>query len=117
MCSARPVLLAVLTVAFAAYGSDCLAMATPEQAMRCCRSMPCSSHGHHGRDCCKRMSMFHSPFVQPSVEREQISSHVVLADAAETVDAPRLDAPAFIVAAQCHAPPEPRVLAPRPIRI
>ena len=34
-------------VALATYGLDCLAMTRPEQAMQCCRSMPCSPNGHH----------------------------------------------------------------------
>src|SRR5215472_10384636 len=104
MCSARPVLLAVLTVAFAAYGFDCLAMTTPEQSMRCCRSMPCSSHGHHGRDCCKSMSILHPPFVLPSAKNGyQFSGHVTIADAPDSVEPPKPDRPFFSIAAQCHA--------------
>jgi len=43
------------------------AATTPEQAMQCCNSMPCSSHGHeHSQDCCKTTQAMHRPFVQPS---------------------------------------------------
>jgi hypothetical protein len=45
---AKPILLAALAVALAAYAFDCGALGTPEQAMQCCNSMPCSSHGHRG---------------------------------------------------------------------
>jgi hypothetical protein len=36
-----------LSVALAAYGLDCLGMATAEQAMQCCNAMRCRLHGHH----------------------------------------------------------------------
>src|SRR5437016_829378 len=62
---AKSMFVALLTVAFAAYAFDC-AVATPEQAMQCCDSMPCSSHGHHAQDCCKTMQSMHAPFAQPS---------------------------------------------------
>src|SRR5947208_1837033 len=61
----RPILLAVMTVAFATYAFDCLAMSTPAAATQCCDSMPCSSHGHkHSQECCKSMPSMHAPFVQ-----------------------------------------------------
>src|SRR4029077_20582063 len=52
---AKPILLAVLTLALAAYAFDCGAT-TPEQAVACCNSMACSSHGHHGPACYKTMT-------------------------------------------------------------
>jgi hypothetical protein len=63
---AKPTFLAVLAVALAAYAFDCGATTTPEQAMQCCNSMPCSSHGHHGQDCCKTMVSSQSPSVLPA---------------------------------------------------
>jgi hypothetical protein len=63
---AKPILMVVLAVALAAYVFDCSAMATPEQAMQCCNSMPCAPHGHRGQDCCKTMQIAHVPFVQPA---------------------------------------------------
>jgi hypothetical protein len=42
------VLLTSLAVALAAYAFDREAATTPEQAVQCCNSMHCSSHGHHG---------------------------------------------------------------------
>src|SRR5260370_16928816 len=61
---AKPVLRTLLAAALAAYAFDCSAAATPEQAMQCCNAMHCSSHGHHGQDCCKTMPSTHGPFVQ-----------------------------------------------------
>src|SRR5215831_5587759 len=106
MCVARSIALVVFTIAFATYGSGCLAMPTPEQAMRCCRSMHCSSHGHHGQDCCKSMSEAHPPFVMPASQHQQPSGHLTVAIVPECEAAsPGLDCPFFSVAAQCHAPP------------
>ena len=114
---ARRALLALLTIAFGAYGSDCLAMTTPEQAMRCCGAMHCSSHGHHGQDCCRTMGAQHYPFVEASSAFSIFSSHVAIAAVTGALEAPRMDAPAFHVAVRCHAPPVSRVLASPPIRI
>src|SRR2546429_5408512 len=60
------VLIAVLTVALASYALDGVGMTTPEQAMQCCNSMRCPSHGHHGQDCCKSMPSVHAALGQPS---------------------------------------------------
>ncbi len=60
----RPLMVAALLVALAAYALDCGAMTTPEQAMQCCSSMPCAPQGHNGSDCCKSMPSMHAPFVQ-----------------------------------------------------
>src|SRR5215472_11098334 len=66
MWFARLNAVAVLGVALAAYALDCSGMTTPEQAMQCCNSMPCSSQSDHAQDCCKTMPAMHAPFVQPS---------------------------------------------------
>lgn len=109
--------MVVLTIAFAVYGSDCLAMTTPEQAMRCCRSMHCSSHGHHGQDCCKSMSEVHPPFVLPEAQHQHHCGHMVIADGPESARSPRLDCAFLSVVAQCHAPPASRAQTSWPIRI
>jgi hypothetical protein len=62
---ARPILIAVLGFAFAAYGFDCSPLMAPDQAMECCDSMNCS-HGMHGEDCCQTGTSIHAPFVQPA---------------------------------------------------
>src|SRR5438034_6484185 len=76
---AKPIFLAILAVALAAYAFDCSAATTPEQAMQCCKSMSCSSHGHRAQDCCKTMPSMHAPFVQPSSGHGVSPSHVVFA--------------------------------------
>ena len=64
---AKPIFLAVLSIALAAYAFDCGAATTPEQAMKCCDSMSCSSHGHHAQDCCKTMPAMHAAFGSPTI--------------------------------------------------
>jgi hypothetical protein len=61
---AKPILVAMLGFAFAAYGFDCSPIVRPDQAMECCDSMNCS-HGMHGEDCCQTGTSVHAPFVQP----------------------------------------------------
>lgn len=75
---ARSILVAVVVFSFGVYVFDCEAMTTPEQAMQCCGSMPCSPHGHDGQDCCKSMPTMHAPFVKPSIV-QQVSFLVVAA--------------------------------------
>lgn len=62
---AKPILVALLGIAFSAYGFDCSPMTSPDQAMECCDSMNCS-HGMHGEDCCRTAPSVHAPFVQPA---------------------------------------------------
>jgi hypothetical protein len=114
---ARPIFLAVLAVALAAYAFDCGAAMTPGQAMQCCNSMPCSSHGHHAQDCCKTMPAMHAPFVQPSSVHNVSYSPVVLAVLPATGKSFVLDSPDRVVAAHCHAPPILYARAPLPLRI
>lgn len=113
----RSILVGVLIATFVPYGTNCQGAATEAQAMCCCRFMHCSHQGHQGRDCCKRISTLYSPFVQPSAEYKHFSRHVVIADAPESVDAPKLDPPVFSVTAQSHAPPDHQAFTFRPIRI
>jgi hypothetical protein len=62
----KSIFLVALVVALAAYSFDCGAAMTPEQAMKCCDSMPCSSQGQHGQDCCNTMPSAQASFVQPT---------------------------------------------------
>jgi hypothetical protein len=117
MRSGTPILLAVVAVVFAGGGSDCLAMATPEQAMQCCKSMPCSRHGHHGQECCKAMSTVQAPFVQSASAPETFLVFVALAALPVSSEFPALDSSASGVAAQCHAPPVVCTSASVPLRI
>jgi hypothetical protein len=114
---ARPIFLAVLAVALAAYAFDCGAAMTPEQAMQCCNSMQCSSHGHHAQDCCKTMPAMHAPFVQPSSVHSVSYSPVVLAVLPATNKSLTVDSSNRVIAAHCNAPPIRYTPAPLPLRI
>jgi len=114
---AKPILLALLVVTLAAYAFDCGAATNPEQAMQCCNSMPCSSGGHHGQDCCKTMPAMHAPFVQPSSVHGVSYSSLVFELLPATSDSIALGASNRMIAAYCHAPPIRYTLVPLPLRI
>ncbi len=114
---AKTILLAALSVALAAYALDCGAMTTAEQAMQCCNSMPCTSPGHHGQDCCQTMAAMHSPFVQPSNAHGNSLAPVVFAVLAAPVERHGLDSAARIFAAHGHAPPLFYAATSPPLRI
>jgi hypothetical protein len=114
---AKPIFLLVLAVFLSAYAFDCGAMTTRDQAMHCCKTMPCSSRGHHGQDCCKTMPAAHAPFVQRSVAYGVSSSPVVVA-AISTVDASfAINSSVRSAAEISHAPPVVYSSAPLPLRI
>src|SRR5450631_4303844 len=106
----RAVFLALLVVGLATFAYDCGATMTPEQAMQCCNSMPCSSHGHDGQDCCKTMPSMHSPFVPSSVRGVSFSPvlFAVMPPAGQSLD---LAPPEIIASADFHAPPIPNSTA------
>src|SRR5258706_2388038 len=105
MRSVTRILRTVLAIALAAYAFDCSAATTAEQSMQCCKSMHCSSHGHHGQDCCKDMPTTHGPFVQLSSGHGLSSAPVVLAVAPASAECVTFDFSAETFATQCHAPP------------
>jgi len=97
-------LLAVLALGLASYGVDCSAIQTPQAAMHCCASMPCS-HSHSQQDCCKNMPSMHAPFVQPaSLHHVQFSLSVAAALPA-VANAKALDGSTLFANVYCHAPP------------
>jgi hypothetical protein len=113
----RTIFVTTLAFALMAYAFDCGGMTTPEQAMECCKSMPCSSQGHHGQNCCKTMPAMHAPFVQPSSFHDggySIDVFAVLPTSSESVD---LESAVRSVAAHCHAPPTFYSSSPPPLRI
>jgi hypothetical protein len=114
---ARQVLLAVLTIAVAAYASDCGGMTTPEQAMQCCNSMRCSSHGHHGQECCKTMPAMHAAFGQPSSVQGISFSSVALGVLRALNESHGTEASARMIAEHSHAPPISSSPAALPLRI
>ena len=117
MYFAKLILLAALAVALAAYAFDCGAMTTPEQAMQCCNSMPCSSQGHHGQDCCKTMPAMHAPFVQPSFGHGIPYSPVMVAGLTTFDESHAEDSSARTIAEHSHAPPIVFSPAPPSLRI
>ena|SRR5437879_312921 len=114
---AKPIVLTVLGFALAAYALDCGAVTTPEQAMHCCNSMPCSSHGQRGQDCCKTMPTVRAPFVQPSNVHGVSYSPVVFAVLPATDKSQGVDSFKGVLAVHCHAPPIRYAATPVPLRI
>jgi hypothetical protein len=114
---AKSILLTVLVVFLSVYAFDCGAMTTPEQAKKCCKSMPCSSHGHHGQDCCKTMPATHAAFVQPSLTHGNPYSPVVAAVLSAFSESLGVDSSARAIAEHSHAPPAFYATAPLPLRI
>jgi hypothetical protein len=115
---ARPILMAALVIALAAYAFDCPAMSTPDEAMQCCDSMPCPSQGHeHSEDCCKTMTVMHAPFVQPHSVSGVSFSLVLLAILPGVSDFHGFDISVQALEANSHAPPIPQTAAPIPLRI
>src|SRR5262245_42843238 len=100
----RTIFLAVVATLLAVYAFDCDAMSTPEQAMQCCGSMPCSPHGHHGQDCCKAMPSMHPPFMKPSTVSQMSLTVVVGALPASDHLLPETTGE-LLPAAVSHAPP------------
>jgi hypothetical protein len=114
---ARQVLLAVLTLSVAAYASDCGGMTTPEQAMQCCNSMRCSSHHHHGRECCKTMPAMHAALAQPSSVQGISFSPVALGLVRAFNESNAIEPSARMIAEHSHAPPISSSPSALPLRI
>src|ERR1700730_3330707 len=117
MRSVTRILRTVLAIALATYAFDCSAATTAEQSMQCCKSMHCSSHGHHGQDCCKDMPTTHGPFVRLSSGHGFFSATVVLAAAPASAGCVTLAFSAGTFATPCHAPPIFSPPPSRPLRV
>lgn len=113
----RPIFLAVLVVGLATYAVDCGATMTPDEAMQCCNSMPCSSRGQDGQDCCKTMPSMHAPYVQTSSVRGPSFSRILFASMPPSVESLDLPHATNIVAAEFHSPPIPGPLGQSPLRV
>jgi len=116
MRSGRPILVALIGLLLAAYALDCDSMMTPEQAMQCCNSMPCSSQDHHGQDCCKTMPSMHAPFMQPSTVHAGFSLNVLAVLPALT-EATYLTSSSVSATLAWHDPPLIPAPSPQPLRI
>lgn len=116
MALARAAVLAVLTAALAAYGLDCAGMTTPEQAMQCCNSMQCASHGHRGQGCCKTMPSMRAVLGQPSSAQGIAPAPVALGAVQPCVDPEHGISSSCMIAERSHDPPlrSPDVL---PLRV
>jgi len=114
---AKPILLTALGVFLSLYAFDCGGMTTPDQAMECCKSMPCSSGSHSDQDCCKTMPSMHAPFVQTSVVHG-VSYRPVVAVTFATIDVSQgVDSSARGMAGNSHAPPVLYSTTPLTLRI
>jgi hypothetical protein len=102
----RPILMAVLVIALAAYAFDCGAMTTPERAMQCCSSMPCAPHGHDGQDCCKSMPSMHAPFMQSATVHSSSQARTVAAVLTSLDDLNSTLAKAVTTRVPSHGPPQ-----------
>ena len=111
------VLVAVLTIALAGYALDCVGMITPEQAMQCCNSMRCPSHGHHGQDCCKSMPSIHAALGQPSSVQGVSFSPIALGMVQPFGEDGSPASSSRLIAEHAHAPPFLGSPAPLPLRI
>src|SRR5437870_6687606 len=100
----RPILVAFVATALAAYVLDCSGTTTPAEAMKCCQSMPCSSSGH-SQECCETMPQMHAPFVQsPSAHGFSFTPDLI-AVLSIFQQALRAGSAVSRLAASCHGPP------------
>jgi len=111
------IFLAGFVAVLAAYSFDCGAAMTPEQAMKCCDSMPCSSQGQHGQDCCNTMPSAQASFVQPTSVAHASFVPIVFALLRTLVDVHDRDSSARVIAAFAHDPPVSLLSASAPLRI
>jgi hypothetical protein len=116
----RLILVALVSIALAGYAADCAPMASSDEAMQCCETMPCASHtGEHSQDCCKTMPSMQAPFVQaPSMHDAPFSVqlHLVLPVLRET-GARDPSARVIVNSWQSSSPPGPDPTNFSPLRI
>ena len=112
--------VAALSVALAAYGVDCMGMATPEHTMSCCEKMRCHSHHHHNsspQNCCKTTPQMQASLGQPS-SMQTISVSPGMFGVMQAFDDPKMSM--FfgnISARHSHDPPLSGSLSTLPLRI
>jgi hypothetical protein len=113
----KPIFLVAFVIALAAYSFDCGAAMTPEQAMKCCDSMPCSSQGQQGQDCCNTMPSAHASFVRPTSLTHGSFALVVFAVLQACIDFHSGDSADSVIAAFAADPPVSSSFAFVPLRI
>src|SRR5437016_7793896 len=112
----RPILVAFVATALAAYVLDCSGTTTPAEAMKCCQSMPCLSSGH-SQECCETMPQMRAPFVQPSSAQAPSSTLDLIAVLPVCESSLSLNSAAQLVTARIHTSPGTSPPAATPIRI
>src|SRR5215469_12978319 len=113
----KSIFVAMIAVALMSYGSDCLAMTNPQQAMGCCKSMHCSPQGHHGQDCCKTSPSIHAPFLASASVQVLALDQAPALTVAEQSGSPSLRLGLSAISAYSHAPPQSSSPPSIPIRI
>jgi hypothetical protein len=114
----KPILLIAVAIAISVYAIDCGAMTTPDEAMQCCNTMPCSSHGQkHSQECCDTMPLTHAPFVQPASAHNLSFGTVLVAVLPAFHVSQDLNSTAYALATHSHAPPFPQTAVPSPLRV
>jgi len=113
----KAILVLFIAVAVMVYAFDCSAMTTPDEAMQCCNSMPCSPHGHQGQDCCTTMPSMHAPFVKSASVHSVKPLGFQLAVLASGQDFVNSDSFIGRVAIHSHAPPDNHAFDLTPLRI
>jgi hypothetical protein len=117
MAFGKIILTFLLAFSLGAYVTDCFAMAAPDEAMKCCDSMPCAPHSHdRPQHCCETMPSTHAALVQPSASGFSFSLIFI---ALVTLDSGARSFGSSIAtfAAHCHAPPVPHNINISPLRI
>jgi len=105
MVVGKGILSALLAFALSLYAFECVGVTTREQAMRCCKMMPCHSHGHHGQECCKAMTAMHPVIGQPSSMAAVSCAPLVLGIADSFVVPSVSGLWGHLIFEDCHAPP------------
>jgi len=116
---ATRILVVVFALAIAAYGFDCPATSTPDEAMQCCDTMPCASHAHNSsQNCCQTMQATHAPFVTQSSSQGPHFSPVLCGFLPAATSSQTLDsATEMLDGTRSHAPPVSPPVLLSPLRI
>src|ERR1700730_4542508 len=101
----KPIFIVAFVVALAADSFYCGAAVTPEQAMKCCDSMPCSSQGQQGQDCCNAMPSAHASFVQPTSLTQGSFALVLFAVLQNSIDSHGDNSSDRVITAFAYDPP------------
>jgi hypothetical protein len=114
----RPILLAVVAFALVGYAVDCAPMASSDEAMQCCETMPCASHGaEQSQDCCKTMPSMHAPFVQAAAMHGLSFSPVSVSSLSLWRETAGIDSSVHVAAISGDSSPPPDPASSSPLRI